>query len=355
MKKLLYILILLISFSSIGQTAEIDKSNLYDYDVSLEEYAEWMEIKFQERHKQVLEERKNYMLYGELRPRISYNICSSSELDEEQELLNYMVQVKKMSWNQASLYRNCVERILTDEGQNKMMHNYTIIEEAISNDKNSINKIFPFTILKQELPWRSTSFTSEIFTYEQYKRRAREWLEASREHKIEFEYVLRQIIEEHFFVENVDYYYSGLEYVDRFIFRKFYGGEEEFPEQININTYVAPEVVGVDTDGDGLSDGDEVDEGLDPNNPDTDGDGFNDGDEYWKWWTDPFDGGDFPYEEEIDRFNNPEKYEEAVMIDTEFSKDGAILKYNDGTTKEFTFEEALNGEIQVWLDENEES
>ena len=34
-----------------------------------------------------------------------------------------------------------------------------------------------------------------------------------------------------------------------------------------------------DTDGDGLSDSDELEHGTDPTNPDTDGDGLNDGDE----------------------------------------------------------------------------
>ena len=36
---------------------------------------------------------------------------------------------------------------------------------------------------------------------------------------------------------------------------------------------------GVDSDGDGLSDGEELERGLDPENPDTDGDGYSDGDE----------------------------------------------------------------------------
>lgn len=43
-----------------------------------------------------------------------------------------------------------------------------------------------------------------------------------------------------------------------------------------------------DTDGDGLSDGDEVFKyKTDPKNPDTDGDGLNDGDEVWKYKTNP--------------------------------------------------------------------
>ncbi|MFC5370529.1 thrombospondin type 3 repeat-containing protein, partial [Arcanobacterium bovis] len=42
-----------------------------------------------------------------------------------------------------------------------------------------------------------------------------------------------------------------------------------------------------DTDGDGLNDGDEIAKGTDPLKPDTDGDGLNDGDEVNKYRTDP--------------------------------------------------------------------
>lgn len=38
-------------------------------------------------------------------------------------------------------------------------------------------------------------------------------------------------------------------------------------------------VLGSDTDGDGLSDGEEIRLGANPNNPDSDGDGVSDGDE----------------------------------------------------------------------------
>ncbi|MDZ7771165.1 MAG: OmpA family protein [Balneolaceae bacterium] len=43
----------------------------------------------------------------------------------------------------------------------------------------------------------------------------------------------------------------------------------------------------VDTDGDGLTDAEEMDLGTDPNNPDTDGDGLTDGDEVNQYNTDP--------------------------------------------------------------------
>src|SRR5699024_11949409 len=45
-----------------------------------------------------------------------------------------------------------------------------------------------------------------------------------------------------------------------------------------------------DTDGDGLSDGDEINEyRTNPNESDTDGDGLSDGDEVMKYGTDPTD------------------------------------------------------------------
>ncbi len=43
----------------------------------------------------------------------------------------------------------------------------------------------------------------------------------------------------------------------------------------------------VDTDGDGLTDAEELELGTDPNNPDTDGDGLSDGDEINVYGTDP--------------------------------------------------------------------
>ena len=59
-----------------------------------------------------------------------------------------------------------------------------------------------------------------------------------------------------------------------------------------------------DTDGDGLSDGDEIDAGTDPHEADTDGDGFSDGDEIDTYETDPNDETDFPSQDEIDAVEN---------------------------------------------------
>ena len=264
----------------------------------LEKYVERMEIKFQERHKQVLQDRKNYMLYGELWPRTSSDICSSYELDEEGELFNYMVQVKKMSWNQALLYRNCELMSLTEEGNMKIVDAFWFIEEAISNDKNSINEIFPHTIKDFGM---FATFTSDQFTYEMFEGFVNGGVRMilpdgvetplTQEELSEYFQVIQQILEQHFFVENVDYYYIPLNFEDRFIYKELWG---EYDEEFLVEEEFAGEG---DTEAVG------------------------------------------------ETYNH--------LKDYEFSKDGAILKFTNGTIKEFTFEEALNGEIQVWLDEND--
>ena len=50
----------------------------------------------------------------------------------------------------------------------------------------------------------------------------------------------------------------------------------------------------IDSDGDGLSDEEEIAMGLDPNSDDTDGDGYTDGTED-NSYTDPLDANDHPY------------------------------------------------------------
>lgn len=68
-----------------------------------------------------------------------------------------------------------------------------------------------------------------------------------------------------------------------------------------------PEVVTVDTDGDGLTDAQELELGTDPNNPDTDGDGLTDGDEVNTYNTDPLsadtDGDGLTDGEEVNSYN----------------------------------------------------
>lgn len=64
-----------------------------------------------------------------------------------------------------------------------------------------------------------------------------------------------------------------------------------------------------DTDGDGLSDAEELRLGTDPNNPDTDGDGLLDGDEVYKYKTNPLvkdtDGGGIDDGVEVSYGNDP--------------------------------------------------
>ena len=55
-------------------------------------------------------------------------------------------------------------------------------------------------------------------------------------------------------------------------------GFEALTDEDEINIYDTNPLI-ADTDEDGLSDGDEIALGADPNNPDTDGDGIEDGTE----------------------------------------------------------------------------
>ena len=70
-----------------------------------------------------------------------------------------------------------------------------------------------------------------------------------------------------------------------------------------------PGVAGQDPDGDGLTNLEEFQNGTDPNNPDTDGDGVSDGDEVHKYHTNPLspdtDGDGLPDGEEIRLGTNP--------------------------------------------------
>jgi hypothetical protein len=64
-----------------------------------------------------------------------------------------------------------------------------------------------------------------------------------------------------------------------------------------------------DADNDGLGNSDEVESGTDPNNPDTDGDGLTDGAEVNTTHTDPLnpdsDGDGFTDKQEVQAHTNP--------------------------------------------------
>lgn len=74
-------------------------------------------------------------------------------------------------------------------------------------------------------------------------------------------------------------------------------------------TTSAPANATVDSDKDGLSDVEELRRGTDPQKPDTDGDGLTDGDEVYKYKTDPLnadtDGDGYPDGTEVQKGYNP--------------------------------------------------
>ena len=108
-----------------------------------------------------------------------------------------------------------------------------------------------------------------------------------------------------------------------------------FPTNASSNTCFLRGVWCIDTDGDGLEDGDELYVYLtDPHNPDTDGDGLTDGWEWWYWmnpcvWNDPNvdpdeDGlsnieecqyGTDPFNDDSDSDGMPDPWEIAMGID----------------------------------------
>ena len=229
----------------------------------------------------------------------------------------------------------------------------TAQQRAVVENDTTIDLIFPHKI-KQISTF--SEFTSDEFTYEMYNGFTNDDPSVAngqpvriilpdgiaqpltREEKVEYSRVMEQIVEDYFFEEDIDYYWKlvelkdvrrwllkGIWYFDKKYSELIYRpiaiapvlyeeqAEKAIPEpeaeEINVNNYVAPEVVGVDTDGDGLSDTSELEEWYtDPNNPDTDGDGFSDGDEQNLWNTAYDDINDFPDAETVDRFKFPEKY-----------------------------------------------
>ncbi|MBL8004735.1 MAG: OmpA family protein [Candidatus Kapabacteria bacterium] len=85
-----------------------------------------------------------------------------------------------------------------------------------------------------------------------------------------------------------------------------------------------------DSDGDGLSDEDEVNLGTDPNNPDTDGDGLNDGAEVNKYKSDPknpdTDFGGIDDGEEVGRNTNPTNREDDFLVGQSLNFQGILFR-----------------------------
>ena len=150
-----------------------------------------------------------------------------------------MMNVKKMSWKEIKLYSICAQRINTIEGMNKMSQSIDVLDLHISDlvlkfgfnpyDKDeevesdnllkwksdtTFPKIFPHTITEYN---QFTEFTSDQFTYEMYDGLVNggyriilpdgEQQPLTQEEKVEYAAVMEQIIEQHFFEEDIDYYF----------------------------------------------------------------------------------------------------------------------------------------------------
>ena len=197
-------------------------------------------------------------------------------------------------------------------------------EEEISEEQKSIlandttfKAIFPYTIKK----FRGANFkelTDDIFTYNQYLGYSEdppvrvvqpEGLpeELSDDAIDEYNTVLRELVENEFFVEDVDFYYKNFQFEDlkQWLIKGIWYFDKKYSELIYRPIGIAPvaksldeedsdgdvggggqitdprildEPDGEDSDGDGISDFDEIDAyGTDPQLADTDGDGVNDG------------------------------------------------------------------------------
>ena len=229
-------------------------------------------------------------------------------------------------------------------------YNFNPYDEEISEEQKSVlendttfKAIFPYTIKK----FRGANFkelTDDVFTYNQYLGYSEdppvrvvqpEGLpeELSPDAIDEYNAVLRELVETEFFVEDVDFYYKNFQFEDLkqwlikgiWYFDKKYSeliyrpigiapvttsldddGIDLTPERVK-DPRILPEVDGLDSDQDGLSDFDESEDGgypdLDPSNPDSDGDGVLDGIEVLNGY-DPSDPnfGKTEFEDDIARF-----------------------------------------------------
>ena len=271
--------------------------------------------------------------------------CSQNEFQEDYELSRYLSEFKEMGKAEIMTYMNCGQKQLTAEGMAVLDYSMDAVSEFISlqidqygfnpyelsieqaellTKDSTFQKIFPYKIKDFG---SFNNFTSDIFTYEMFKGFTNDnpniqdgvpvrimqpdgyadplsWDEIT-----EYHYVLRQIVEDYIFEENVHYYFIC---PSRYEKENNYYVEDDFATDddtflICAETYEAPPVEGPDSDNDGLSDLDEDAFGSNPEIADSDGDGFNDGDEVNLWFTDPIDSGSIPSDDEVYFFENCEE------------------------------------------------
>lgn len=161
----------------------------------------------------------------------------------------------------------------------------------------------------------------------------------------------RQRLAEMYLSDKSDSDGDGIADEDELKYRTFIGTEEEF-NQIDFEKLTEKDLIGhplfqnldpnnPDTDGDGLTDGEEVFEYLtSPFNPDFDGDGISDGDEVHKYGTSP---------------NNPDTdgdgltdYEEIMTYKTDpLNPDTDGDGFGDGEEVSWGFNPAGEGKIEI--------
>ena len=257
--------------------------------------------------------------------------CSQNEFQEDYELSRYLSEFKEMGKAEIMTYMNCGQKQLTAEGMAVLDYSMDAVSEFISlqfdqygfnpyelsieqaellTKDSTFQKIFPYKIKDFG---SFNNFTSDIFTYEMFLG----FMGPDGPSRIiqpggipdplsldeinEYRSVLRQIVEDYIFQENVHYYFIC---PSRYEKENNSYEEDDFATDddtflICAETYEAPPVEGPDLDNDGLSDLDEDAYGTNPELADSDGDGFNDGDEINLWFTDPTDSGSIPFDYEF--------------------------------------------------------
>ena len=267
---------------------------------------------------------------------------------------------------------------------------------AIVNDSN-FKKIFPFKI--KDFAFRTnTKLTSDLFTYEMFRGFTNEDPDIgfgapvrimqpdgyadplTQEEITEYAGICAEIIEDYFFEEGVDFYYLPLEYesLKQWLIKGIWYFDKKYseliyrpigiapvatpidPEDNNevtvtcIQNYVAPELTGIDSDNDGISDEEELNNfDTNPNLADSDEDGISDGDEINLWGTDANDISSKPSDDEINKFNTCSELQTAKKNDLNplfwiyYPHARDILKlgtaYNNrNTSKYISFDEIIN-------------